>query len=162
MALLVLFGEVDERAYVQGTISSIYGSDDDEDEDPTPSDQPLSGRDHGRFVPYVPNGWPSTLVSFRISRISRHDKGNILVDSGSSHNFVHPRVIEKLKLSLTAIRPFRVYVGNGESILCSEKASEAELRIQGHSMRLDLFVLPIHGLDIILGLTWLSSLHRVT
>lgn len=86
----------------------------------------------------------------------------ILVDTGSTHNFVHPSVAEKIKLSLTAIRPFRVYVGNGESILCSNKVAAAELRIQGHSMLLDLHLLPIHGPDIILGLAWLSSLHRVT
>lgn len=42
---------------------------------------------------------------------------SILVDTGSSHNFVHPRIAEKIKLPLTAIRSFHVYVGNGESLL---------------------------------------------
>lgn len=33
--------------------------------------------------------------------------------------------------------------------------------IQGHSFELELFVLPIHGPDIVLGLDWLRSLRRV-
>ncbi|XP_057786354.1 uncharacterized protein LOC131003815 [Salvia miltiorrhiza] len=86
----------------------------------------------------------------------------ILVDTGSTHNFVHPRVAEKVELPLKEIRSFRVYVGNGESLVCSNMASKVELRIQGHALPLDLHVLPIHGPDVILGMAWLSSLHRVT
>lgn len=86
----------------------------------------------------------------------------ILVDTGNTHNFLHPRIAEKLKLPLTAIRPFRVYVGNGNSLLCSNLSKQSDLHIQGHSFLVDLHILPIHGPDIILGMAWLRSLHRVT
>lgn len=86
----------------------------------------------------------------------------ILVDTGSTHNFVHPSVAEKIQLPLMAIRPFRVYVGNGQSLLCSNMSAKTDLSIQGHSFLLDLYILPVHGPDVILGMSWLQSLHRVT
>lgn len=86
----------------------------------------------------------------------------VLVDTGSTHNFVHPRIAERVKLPLRAIKPFRIYVGNGQSLVCSELAPDAEIRIQGHSLRMDLHILDIHGPEVILGLAWLTSLQRVT
>lgn len=86
----------------------------------------------------------------------------ILVDTGSTHNFVHPTVAEKSSIPLTTIRPFHVYVGNGQKLLCSHKSSKTPLTIQGRAFVMDFFVLPIHGPDMILGMAWLRSLHRVT
>ncbi|XP_047979104.1 uncharacterized protein LOC125221023 [Salvia hispanica] len=87
---------------------------------------------------------------------------NILVDTESSHDFIHPRLAEKLSLSLTKIKPFRVYVGNGESLLCSHVSKETVLDLQGHIFHVDLHILAFHGPDIILGMEWLESLGRVT
>lgn len=86
----------------------------------------------------------------------------ILVDTGSTHNFLHPRVAEKCQLPLRAIWPFRVYVGNGESLSCSHMSRHVEVVIQGHTFALDLYILPVHGPDLIFGLSWLRSLLRVT
>ncbi|KAL1551486.1 hypothetical protein AAHA92_19326 [Salvia divinorum] len=87
---------------------------------------------------------------------------NILVDTGSSHDFIHPRIAEKLSLSLTKIKPFRVYVGNGESLLCSHVSKDTVVDLQGHIFRINLHILAFHGPDIILGMDWLESLGRVT
>ncbi|KAG6402647.1 hypothetical protein SASPL_134849 [Salvia splendens] len=84
----------------------------------------------------------------------------VLVDTGSSHDFIHPRIAEQLSLPLTSISPFRVYVGNGASLLCSHVTRVTELKIQDVLFLVDLYILPIHGPDIILGMTWLESLGR--
>ncbi|XP_047965215.1 uncharacterized protein LOC125209670 [Salvia hispanica] len=86
----------------------------------------------------------------------------ILVDTGSSHNFLHPAVAEKLALPLRQIRPFRVYVGNGESLLCSHASIQTRLVIQKHVFLIDLHILPVHGPEVILGRAWLKELRRVT
>lgn len=91
-----------------------------------------------------------------------HEPVQILVDTGSSHDFLHPRIVEKLKLPLTAVRPFPVYVGNGASLVCSFASVATELRIQQETFKVILHILPVHGLDVVLGLTWLRSLRRVT
>ncbi|XP_042038388.1 uncharacterized protein LOC121784292 [Salvia splendens] len=86
----------------------------------------------------------------------------ILVDTGSSHDFLHPRIAERLKLPLTAVRPFRVYVGNVASLVCSFASVATELWIQQEKFIVTLHILPVHGLDVVLGLSWLHSLRRVT
>lgn len=90
------------------------------------------------------------------------EKVTILVDTGSSHDFLHSRIPEHLRLSLTAVKPFRVYVGNGASILCSHMSKATPLTVQGTVFSIDLHILPVHGLDVVLGMEWLESLGRVT
>lgn len=86
----------------------------------------------------------------------------ILVDTGSSHNFLHPHVAEKLALPLRQIRPFRVYVGNGASLLCTHACFQTRVVIQKHVFLIDLHVLPVHGPEVILGRIWLKQMRRVT
>ncbi|XP_042059584.1 uncharacterized protein LOC121804108 [Salvia splendens] len=87
---------------------------------------------------------------------------SILIDTGSTHDFLHPRVASQLHLPLTPIRPFRVYVGNGASLVCSYIARRIKLSIQGVDFLIDLHVMEIHGPDIVLGMDWLESLGKVS
>ncbi|VFQ94095.1 unnamed protein product [Cuscuta campestris] len=86
----------------------------------------------------------------------------ILIDGGSTHNFIHPQVAESLRLPLEPIPPFRVYVGNGASLACTHKSVNIRLTIQGHDILSDLFVLSIHGTDVVLGVQWLQSLGKIS
>ncbi|XP_047965871.1 uncharacterized protein LOC125210353 [Salvia hispanica] len=86
----------------------------------------------------------------------------VLIDGGSSHNFIKPTIAEKLSLPLHSIKPFRVFVGNGESLRCSYVCLGTPIILQGHKFTIDLFVLPVEGPDIILGVQWLQDLGDVT
>ncbi|XP_042067396.1 uncharacterized protein LOC121810711 [Salvia splendens] len=72
------------------------------------------------------------------------------------------RVAQRLALPLTAVKPFRVYVGNGASLVCTHASLQTRVVIQSHVFLIDLHILPIHGPDVILGLAWLKSMRRVT
>lgn len=52
-------------------------------------------------------------------------------------------------------------VGNGESLTCTTKCSQVDLWLQGHKFQLDLFVLPIRGAEIVLGIQWLELLGDI-
>lgn len=114
----------------KGKFLAYMGSDDKEDDTPQPEQQPLV----------------SEVVEADISHMYRMDgkvkaaslefqgflasvEVFILVDTGSTHNFVHPRIVEKVKLPLTSIRPFNVYVGNGQLLTCSYMCARVDLRI---------------------------------
>ncbi|KAH6792230.1 hypothetical protein C2S52_002707 [Perilla frutescens var. hirtella] len=58
---------------------------------------------------------------------------HVLIDSGSTHNFIQPNVAEKLGIKTETISPFRVYIGNA-----------------------------IQGPDIVLGVPWLQDLVQVS
>ncbi|XP_047978667.1 uncharacterized protein LOC125220549 [Salvia hispanica] len=87
---------------------------------------------------------------------------SILIDTGSTHDFLHPRVAEQLQLALTPIRPFRVYVGNGASLVCLHIARRTKLSVQGVDFLIDLHIMEVHGPDIVLGMAWLESLGKIS
>ncbi|XP_042032197.1 uncharacterized protein LOC121778871 [Salvia splendens] len=89
-------------------------------------------------------------------------KVRILIDTGSTHNFLHSRFAEHLQLQLSRIRPFRVYVGNDASLICSHISRQTKLSMQGTEFLTDLHILDVHAWDVILGMDWLESLGRIS
>ncbi|KAL0399243.1 UNVERIFIED_CONTAM: Retrovirus-related Pol polyprotein from transposon.6 [Sesamum radiatum] len=85
----------------------------------------------------------------------------VLVDSGSSHNIVQPRVAAFLGLPITPMASFPVLVGNGEALHCSGVCHEVPLVVHSHRFLVSLYVIPIFGADVVLGIQWLGSLGPV-
>ncbi|XP_024955869.1 uncharacterized protein LOC112498643 [Citrus sinensis] len=85
----------------------------------------------------------------------------VLIDSGSTHNFIKPALAERLGLSIQPTVKFRVYIGNGDFLMCKYFCPHVALTMQGTVFTVDLFVLPIEGPDIVLGIQWLQLLRRV-
>ena len=48
----------------------------------------------------------------------RDSEVSVLIDGGSTHNFIKPTIAEQLSLPIQSIAPFRVFVGNGASMRC--------------------------------------------
>ncbi|GFZ06800.1 hypothetical protein Acr_18g0009700 [Actinidia rufa] len=85
----------------------------------------------------------------------------ILVDSGSTHNFVDQRVAQLLGLAVKPIVQFWVTVANGERLLCTEKYEGVSILIQGLEITVTLYSLQLTGLDVVLGIQWLEKLGPV-
>ncbi|KAF5778414.1 putative nucleotidyltransferase, Ribonuclease H [Helianthus annuus] len=85
----------------------------------------------------------------------------VLLDGGSTHCFVQTRIAKFLNLAIESIPPFSVLVGSGERLPCTGVARQVELCIQGSSVLVDFFVLPLQGWDMVLGVSWLSTLGPV-
>ncbi|VFQ91770.1 unnamed protein product [Cuscuta campestris] len=100
--------------------------------------------------------------SLRLSGMISTAVVDVLIDGGSTHNFIHPSVVEKSHLPVLDVPAFRVYVGNDASLVCTQKCSNVELLLQGFTFPVDVFVLPIHGPDVVLGVQWLQLLGSVT
>ncbi|VFQ59330.1 unnamed protein product [Cuscuta campestris] len=65
------------------------------------------------------------------------------------------------RLSLERVAAFRVYVGNGDSLCCTQQCRNVALELQGTTFSVDLYVLQIHGHDVVLGVQWLRGLGHV-
>ncbi|XP_061337226.1 uncharacterized protein LOC133284249 [Gastrolobium bilobum] len=95
-------------------------------------------------------------------RVQLHNRMvSILVDSGSSHNFLQKQLVEDMGLSTLKVPRMRVFLGNGEFMVCDRKCLAVPLEIQGYAFTVDLWVIELTGFDIILGISWLSQLGRV-
>ncbi|KAF7802029.1 Transposon Ty3-I Gag-Pol polyprotein [Senna tora] len=82
----------------------------------------------------------------------------VLLDGGSSDNFIQPRLVKSLKISVEATAPFKVLVGNGNFITGYGKVNQLEVLIQGHLLNVSAHVLPVTGADLVLGAAWLATL----
>ena len=85
----------------------------------------------------------------------------MLIDGGSSDNFVHERLAKFLDLQIVPSPNFQVLGGNGEKLSCSGKCSNIVFDLQGNPFEMDLFVLPIQGVDKVLGVQWLKLLGNI-
>ena len=86
---------------------------------------------------------------------------SILIDGGSTHNFLHNRVVLNLGLKPIETMPLRVTVGNGEEIRYHQLCTAVQVHIQQHSFTIDFHVLPLCRVDVVLGVQWLKTLGPV-
>ncbi|XP_058742330.1 uncharacterized protein LOC131614797 [Vicia villosa] len=82
----------------------------------------------------------------------------ILVDTGSTHNIMQPRIAQHLNLTSTPITQFSVMVGNGSHLQCEGICNNVPLMLQNEVFHLPFYLLPIEGADIVLGMAWLRTL----
>ncbi|GJR96132.1 ty3-gypsy retrotransposon protein, partial [Tanacetum coccineum] len=87
---------------------------------------------------------------------------HVLIDNGSTHNFVWADVVEKICLPVQSSNPFKVYIGSGEMLLCESICSWVMLSMQGLIMEVDIYVLLMKGPDMVLGIQWLQKHRKVT
>lgn len=85
----------------------------------------------------------------------------VLLDGGSTHNFVQTRVASYLNLTVTTTPSFFVLVDSGECLPCDGIIRQVPLVIQNQEILVDFFVFPIQGWDMVLGVEWLATLGPV-
>jgi hypothetical protein len=85
-----------------------------------------------------------------------------LVDSGSTHTFIHDAVVHSLGLDIVHQPGLSVKVANGERLQSYGAYKATTITIQGESFVVDCYTLPLEGFDVILGIQWLQSLGPIT
>jgi hypothetical protein len=101
---------------------------------------------------------PQTL---RVMGQIRNSPVAILIDSGSTHNFLQDRVARQLGLHTEPAHSFKVLVGNGEVLTCSTMCPQTPLLLGSHEFLVDLFILPLSGAELVLGVQWLKTLGPI-
>ncbi|KAF3776086.1 hypothetical protein EJ110_NYTH49129 [Nymphaea thermarum] len=84
----------------------------------------------------------------------------VLLDTGSTHNFLNSRLAHLVEGKVTPLASFNVLVGNGERMSCNEVCKDVSLKMQKTPFTLDLYLLPIGGVDLVLGIQWMKPLKR--
>ncbi|KAJ4745297.1 polyprotein [Rhynchospora pubera] len=81
-----------------------------------------------------------------------------LLDSGSTHSFVNPELVNELQLAVQHTNPMVVMVANDQKMVTDTKCDALQFNIQGHQFEKDMRQLNVQGYDIVLGLDWLVKL----
>lgn len=105
-------------------------------------------------------GW-STPRTMRIEgRVGNHTL-TVLIDSGSTYNFINSKIAEELQLPIIPMRPFTVRVADGNRMKCQGRFEQVQVILQNIPFSLTLYSIPITGLDLVLGVQWLEQLGPV-
>ncbi|CAJ2638860.1 unnamed protein product [Trifolium pratense] len=86
----------------------------------------------------------------------------VLVDTGSTHNILQPRIASHLHIPTKTIPNFSVMVGNGSHLECSGLCPDVPINIQNNLFHIPFYLLPIEGADVILGMEWWRNLVPLT
>jgi len=76
---------------------------------------------------------------------------SVLIDGGSSDNFIQPRIARSLKYPIEPVIAFKVMVSNGNYMFVEGRIKELTIKAQGNSFSFPVFLLPISRADLILG-----------
>ncbi|KAF8407600.1 hypothetical protein HHK36_006734 [Tetracentron sinense] len=84
----------------------------------------------------------SGLLSHQTMRVTgyiKRQKVSILLDSGSTHNFISGGLAQQLKLPIHRSPSFNVLVANGSNLECSGCCNDIKIDIQGRSFALSTY-----------------------
>ena len=82
----------------------------------------------------------------------------VLYDLGASHSFIAHSCVTALQIPISEL-PYDLLVSTpmNEPIRTSQVCMNVPLRIEGRVFVTNLICLPLSGLDVILGMDWLST-----
>jgi len=85
-----------------------------------------------------------------------------LVDTGSTHTFIHEEVARRLGLLIEHRPGISVKVANGDRVTSPGVCKGTKIGIGKDTFTIDCFALPLDGFDIVLGVKWLKSLGPIS
>jgi len=85
-----------------------------------------------------------------------------LFDSGATHSFISLDCAKKLELPVVEVA-YKLIVSTptNPSVITSHMCPSCTLKVLDQEFRIDLICLPLHHLDVILGMDWMSQNHVV-
>jgi hypothetical protein len=123
------------------------------------SDSDLDDKDTEHMMKVLVQAMSGTTSkrSMRLQGLVGKRLALILIDSGSSSNFISKNLADKLQHPVTQMTNSKVSVAGGGTLDCCEELQGVTWYTQGQKFTTDLKILPLNSYDIILGMDWLES-----
>eukprot|EP00253_Pinus_taeda_P007411 PITA_07411 len=86
----------------------------------------------------------------------------VLIDSRSTHNFIHCKVEKELNCLLYPAPECEVMVANGGTINFSGKYHNIKLSMGEYVLTSPMLSIPMGGVDVVLGVQWLQPLGTIS
>eukprot|EP00253_Pinus_taeda_P022424 PITA_22424 len=103
----------------------------------------------------------TTPQTIKIEGQIKKKKVIMLIDSGSTHNFIHYKVAKELNCFLYPAPKCQVMVANGGTINCSGKCHIIKISMGEYVLNNPILSIPMGGVDVVLGLQWLQPLGTI-
>jgi len=103
----------------------------------------------------------NTPQTLNIEGYIKKKKVIVLIDSGSTHNFIHCKIVEELNYFLYPMPDCQVMVANGGTINFSGKCHNIKLTMGEYVLNNPMLSIPMGGVDVVLEVQWLQSLGMI-
>lgn len=116
--------------------------------------QGLATDAEGSIMPHVSVHAMNGTYDFRTMRVTTTIKGKViqvLIDTGSTHNFLDHNTAVKLGCCLSDINPFVVSVADGNKLNRNHVCKGLTWKMQGVAFESNMLNLPIGGYNMVLG-----------
>jgi predicted aspartyl protease len=84
-----------------------------------------------------------------------------LVDTGSTHTFIHTEVANRLGLPVSSRDGLSVLVANGDRVRSPGMCLATEVLIHKEPISIDCVAIDLGGFDLVLGIQWLRTLGPI-
>jgi hypothetical protein len=85
----------------------------------------------------------------------------VLIDTGSTHSFIVVAAGRRTGLRIDPRPRLTATVANGERVSCPGILRHAPVIIDGMAFCVDLFVMPLAGYNVVLGMHWMATLGPI-
>ena len=113
-------------------------------------DQPSSNKNVPEISLHAMTGSP-TPQTMRVTRLIRRHAISVLIDTDSTHNFLHPYLAKKASLSIDTKDKLDVIMTSGDKLPSTRHCTKTTLTIQGTLIYVYFYLLPLRGFDAMLG-----------
>eukprot|EP00253_Pinus_taeda_P028420 PITA_28420 len=103
----------------------------------------------------------NTPQTIKIEGHIKKKKVIVLIDLGSTHNFIHCKIAKELNCFLYLAPECQVMVASGGTINCSRKFHNIKLSMGEYVLNSPMLSIPMGGVDVVLGVQWLQSLEKL-
>eukprot|EP00253_Pinus_taeda_P011630 PITA_11630 len=102
---------------------------------------------------------PQTL---KIRGFIEHRPVVVLIDSGSTHNFIHQKFAEAVHCFVRAVSNFQFQIVDGGTMKCEGHCEKVKLQMGDYQLKTHMFSIHMGGCDIVLNADWLRTLGPIT
>ena len=106
------------------------------------------------------SGCPN-FQTMRVTRLYGKTPLHILIDSGSTHNFLDISLAKKLGCRLEEIAGQTITVADGYKLQCLYVCKGFKWKLHNAIFETNMLIIPLGSCDMVLGVQWLSQLGTV-
>jgi hypothetical protein len=103
----------------------------------------------------------STPQTLKLIGYIKHRKFIIIVDSGSTRNFIHRCISQETSCYIRAVNNFQIMIANGGSMKCGGHCENVCLQNGEYPLKSHMFSIDMGGCDIVSGAEWLRTLGPI-
>jgi hypothetical protein len=98
----------------------------------------------------------------RLSGRCGHEEISVLLDPGSTHNFISLGLVKRQNLKIIPKNGLKVVLASGDFIRCEGCCSNLKLEVENKAINIIAYVIKLRSSELIIRVPWLKPKGKVS